>query len=300
MRGAGAPPNQAGRAAADGSDMRIKNMVTALLLSGLLVPAWAAGQASIALGGFTAALTDLDPQDGHAAAIVWDAGLELGVTTWHQSQAGWFDAGVIHEHAHFWLPQWGATVTDGQSSSGPVLGGRSEALRYELAGAGAGPGSFELGVFGVDGVNRAVAGYFRQGFTIAPHTELTLTLNVDGMLTGAPTHGGFAAGHGGGPLVGGSLFVWFGLDNGVAATFDRRADSGFGSSAEPFALGTRGELLTLSLSNPGAAPVHYELTLAGQVELAQTLAPVPEPAQWALLSAGLLAAGAVARRNRKT
>ncbi len=256
---------------------RLAHLAAAALLAagastaGAVSPPSASGQ----LVNFQIMLVDLDPDDGVAPSLVL--------------ADGFIGSGSGSEVLFARLPASMLAGASATGSSGPYTGvGTVTAGNPGVPGQG--PGS-AASLFGQGVSNVQLEAALTHGaFTLSARTSATLTAMAQAQVgTGLVDRGLFA---------GANFTVWEaapGLTVGPAPQIF--AVSGLGVYGSPDVFDTGWQQLTLTIGNATADTLGGNLYIGAYASNFYVPPPVPEPAQWALLAAGLALLLPVARRS---
>ena len=280
--------------------MHARTMLAVTLLSGLSLPALADTQATLSLSGFSAQLKDLNLADGVAADLTWGSGAAYVQST-DAHQQGWSEAS--YPWGHYWSPVWSTGGEAGDSASMPgTLDGVSTHgnATQHVVSAGSGLTALSVSTHAVAGQNVSSFASLYQDFTLAAGTQVTFSVVVNGSLSGTGYSGAWTppAGWSGS----GQSQAWFGATLSAGALSNSMSAAGNSDwvwQTDAYDSSMDSQTLRLTIKNTGNGSKSYGLSVYGNADAMEALAPVPEPSTYAMLGAGLLLLGVAARRRRQ-
>lgn len=271
-----------------------RRMLGALaLLATIGLPASATTEASLSLSNFSIALKDLNQADGISPSLSWDSGT-FGVSSDDDTQLGWGES-----YGNSW-PIWSSnsylfnmTATPGSMDGVSLLGHGTQ----HISTSGVGVDALMVAAHAEAGQAIDSTAFLNQNFTLTAGTQATFSVTIDGnWRTDAPQGQPPAPG-----WMSDLAYADVKVDmyaNNSGMTVNGNGRSLWPDLADPFDSSIDGQVLRLTVKNTSAFDKTYLFSLGGSVRVDETALPVPEPSSYAMLAAGLLVLGGVARRRR--
>jgi hypothetical protein len=271
-----------------------RRMLGALaLLATTALPASATTEASLSLSDFSATLKDLNTADGIAPSIAWTFDT-MQTSSTDAVQQSWLTL------SGFSLPVWSSgTGIYAHSDTAGVMDGVSlyGNGNLHIASSGAGLDALTLSAHAESGqsVNTGAALY--EYFTLSAGTQVTFSMTVNANWSSNATIGQLPSPDWAGELTSSGLYA----NMTASSLFVNTQASGY--SNWPYLPDTYdseidGQVVKLVLKNTSNTDKVYQFTLTSGVYAEETALPVPEPASYAMLIAGLLVLGGARRRRR--
>ncbi|MBA5636880.1 PEP-CTERM sorting domain-containing protein [Duganella sp. LX20W] len=280
--------------------MNPRMMLATALLSGLSLPALADSQATVTLSGFTTQLTDLNQGDGIAPHIDWNNS-NANVSAVENIQHGW--STTAYPWGSVWNPVWGANINTSDASALPGTLNGTSAHGYstqQVVNTASGLDSMTVFAHAQAGQNVSGTASQYQAFTLTAGTQATFSVVVNGSISGTSPTSGWSALPGGNYSTIDSSSIWANMYVGqVNANQGTSGSSAWPWSTDAYESTLDGQTLKLTIKNTSNADRYYQLGFYANAAASETAAPVPEPESYAMLGAGLLLVGAMARRRRQ-
>lgn len=271
--------------------MRRVSCAVLVLLAGAAPSAWASSASFAELSGIQFRLTDTNKNDGISPYLNFASGSGVNGSF----VQGSFSGGSTQSFAQNGGGAFGSVaggVGSSPSFANASVTGSGSAYGRTVLTAGGGSAGF--------GATEYSSGSYATGpsdavFTLSPHT--TLSVSAFGLVNASTS--------GGSQYEQSQSTVYLSLSNLDGSQFSQAGQSAYASSSFDGKLYTgesqsfSGVPLTVSLRNDtDTAWTGFFQASAGTYGLS-VIAPVPEPATWAMMLGGLGLVGAVARRRRR-
>ncbi|MDT9001106.1 PEP-CTERM sorting domain-containing protein [Paucibacter sp. APW11] len=257
----------------------------------------AATQAQLSLSGFSYTLKDLNLADGLAPALSFTgiAGRNLDVS--EAKQLGWTVGSIPVPNSHMVVYGPEESLSDfAWSGVGTLSSTRQQALASVAAQAENAP---ELEVqSNVDAGNKAAASasYF-QWIVLGAGTQATFRMLVNASISGDEAIGSMPNGQFG-PHSNAGVSAML-IAGPLQATTGMTSFNGFSIDSEAYEQTIDGQWLTLTIKNTSNAEKSLPLSVNASVWASDHVAPVPEPASYALMALGLIGVAAASRRRQQ-
>jgi hypothetical protein len=283
----------------------MKFRLIALALAALASPVLATTTATISTSNFGFTIKDLNSADGVTAALTWDTSWYLYGGSSFSQQTGY--AVVNYSWGNSLEPKWGLQADNWSNARAPdtslagnVVGGTGS-YSIQLDGSGAPATSVQLTIGA--GEYASASAQFSRGFWLSAGTQVSFSVLADRFLSGSEYLGGWT------PPAGINSYpnhTWasssLGMSVGSQSTnLYLYGGNGFNHSQGAFENVGEADQLKLIVRNTTTTDQYYLLNMYSQVNVNEHLDPaaaVPEPSSYALMTLGLSAVGAAARRRK--